>query len=310
MKKITILTPVYNEESNIQIFYTNILNFFENYPNYNFHIFFTDNASTDDTLNNISNICMYDNRVSCISYIKNYGYERSIYSGICNVSDDTDALIFMDVDLEDPIYLLGSFIARYEEGHDFVYGIRKSRSESKVLSFFRTVFYRLTSIISGNSSSRNVGNFSLISRKVINILKSINDPEPYIRGILFSLNLKSIGIEYDRSARTFGISKFSYFRLIDFATLSLVNSLKSPALLPLRLSIFILIICFIFLIFYFSSKFLYGDNWPPGFATLITFSLTSIVINTFFFGLFGFYIIKIYKILEVHGITIISKKIN
>ena len=308
MKTITILTPVYNEEKNILLFYNSLVNFFSKNKNYYFDILFTDNASTDNTLIEISKLASFDTRVHCISYIKNYGYERSIYTGICNIN--SDALIFLDVDLEDPVYIINDFLTYYEKGYEYIYGVREHRAESFALSLCRKSFYKIISSITGITKSHNVGNFSLISSRVINILKQINDPEPYIRGILFSLNLKSKAIPYSRETRLHGKSKFSFFKLCDFAALSIINSFKSPALLPIRASFVVLLISLFFILFYFVSKFLYGDNWPPGFASLIIISLLIIFINTFFFGLFGFYIVKIYKILESKNVTIVSHKIN
>lgn len=301
--KLSIVCPVYNEESNIDYFYTSVKSYLSQL-NIDYQILFSDNASTDSTLECIKSIAKIDNNISYVSYIKNYGYERSIYTALCSVTGSHAAVL--DVDLEDPIELLGSFIELANTGYQFVYGIRESRQESIFLTTMRRFFYRLVSVMLSNKNAANVGNFFLVDLSVINIIRQINDPDPYLRGLLFSLNLHSVGVPYGRNSRIYGSSKFGFLKLVDFAMLSIANLVGRPVLWSLRLSFFSVSVLFCFIAYYIGSRILYSEQWPPGIATLIILNLFMISMFAAFVGVFGFYIVKIYKQLEVKNITIIA----
>ncbi|HEY3375057.1 MAG TPA: glycosyltransferase family 2 protein [Candidatus Aquicultor sp.] len=308
-KLISILVPVFNEEDNIIPLYTRVLDVMAQLVDrYDYEFVFTDNHSTDRTFERLEKLSKLDKRVHVYRFSRNFGFQRSIYTGYYNAKGH--AAIQLDCDLQDPPELITEFVRYWEEGYQVVYGIRQTRKEGWVINRIRNVFYWLIDILSEDILPRDAGDFRLVDRRVINELRKIDDYQPYLRGTIAAMGFKQIGIPYDRAERMHGKSKFSLGGLFKLATDGILNH----SIIPLRISTFtgltISLLTFLGILGYFFGKLFLGKEWPAGFATTTTLILLSLSLNALFLGIIGEYLGRIYQQVKKRPMTIIESEIN
>ena len=234
MKKISVITGVYNEEAIVRDVYKEINRIFmELVKDYEYEHIFMDNCSTDNTLSILKDIAMQDKRVKIVAYSKNFGPIKSEMIGY--KFSTGDAVIGFEANLKDPPELIITFIKYWENGYDVVYGVRTKTGDNFILSLVRKIFYKLINAFSGEDLPLNAGGFRLVDRKVVNELIKLDDFKPYTRGLISSIGFKQIGVEYKRRSRPKGASKSSFNYLVDFA----INALISYSILPIRLCTYI-----------------------------------------------------------------------
>lgn len=306
---ISIIVPIYNEEEVITTFYETLCRILENIEKdkkYEFEIIFNDNHSQDNSFSLLKSLSIKDKRVKVYRLSRNFGYQRSIYFGY--IKSRGDAAIQLDVDLQDPPELIKVFLKEWENGFDFVYGIRKNRSENFLMQLIRRIFYRLMSKISDVPIPIDAGEFRLIDRKIIEVLKVIKDHQPYLRGLIASIGFRQKGIEYNRAKRVSGKSKFSLPSLMGVA----IDGFTTYSIAPLRL-----MSLFGFLIFFFSiigfltymiSSFYYDGEWPAGFTTLALLILINLGVVSLFLGIIGEYLARIFRQTKTEPIAIIEEE--
>ena len=298
LKLVSIVTPVHNEILAIDTYFNKVLDFINNSDlKCKFEIIITDNCSTDGTFEKCKEYAETDKRIKIYKFIKNYGYQKSIYFGYSRSKGE--CALQLDCDLQDPIELLPDFLEYYKDGYELVYGIREKREESFFNQLLRKLYYKIVRKFSKSDLPLNAGDFMLIGRKSLDALNKISFENIYIRGELHSLGVKKKGIKYSRKARKEGNSKF---KLLSINVLSLAkDGFFSQSNLPLRLSIYFFIAFFIFSItaifIYFFLKII-GIEFPAGYISLVLFILLSIAINSLFFGIIGEYILRIYSMLK------------
>ena len=287
---VSIVVPVFNEADNVNPCYEELSALALKAPDFDFEFIFTDNASTDLTHVMIDRLCERDARVKYVRYSANVGYQTSIYVGLCVASGA--AVAELDCDLEDPPELLLEFIAHWKQGFDVVYGIRKSRAESSLKTALRKLFYRLMARISATDLPVDAGDFRLLSRRVVDILREVPEREPYLRGLVASLGFRQMGIPYSRRPRNAGRSKFNFFGNFDLALQSVVGYSKAPMRFATYLGFLITILCILFGSGYLLCR-IFGWINQPGFTTLIVVVLASWSSTLLFLGLIGEYIATI-----------------
>lgn len=307
-KTVSIIVPVYNEEENILPFYSRLINVIDKIEKYQFEIIFTDNHSTDNTSELIKEICLMDKRVRYIRFSKNFGFQKSIYTGY--ISANGDAAIQLDCDLQDPPEMIRSFIAFWENGYQVVYGVRIARKESWLMNSARKVFYRVANFLSNGELPVDAGDFRLVDRVVLDVLKQIDDQQPYLRGLIATMGFRQIGIEYKREERKYGKSNFSWS---DLAALA-IDGILNHSIIPLRIATYtgisVSVLTIIGVIYYGLQKIYFGKLWPSGFATTTILILLSLSINALFLGIIGEYLGRIYQQVKKRPITIIESEIN
>lgn len=256
----------------------------------------------------MKNIYNADPRVRVFKFSKNFGYQKSILAGYLKANGD--ALIQLDCNLQDPPQMIIDFIRIWESGFNVVYGIRRTRKENVFINVVRILFYKLINYLSEDPLPPNAGDFRLIDKKVVNFLRIIDDPQPYLRGTIASVGFKQIGIPYDRNERLRGSTKFSIRDLFGLAFDGILNH----SIIPLRIATFTgIIVSFlslIFSIFYIIGKLFYGYDWPAGFTTLTVVMLGGIGLNALFLGIIGEYIGRIYKQLKKQPLVVIDVELD
>jgi len=308
-KLITICVPVYNEEPNIQPLYEAlrpVLTLLS--ERYDFELLFTDNHSSDRTFEQLSELSALDPRVRVLRFSRNFGFQRSIMTAYANALGD--AAIQIDCDLQDPPSLIVEFIRKWEEGYYVVYGVRRGRRESGFMNATRKLFYRMINSLSEDDLPLDAGDFRLLDRRILDELKRIEDYQPYLRGTIASLGFEQIGIPYDRDQRQRGESKFSLGALIGLAIDGILNHSIVPLRIATYLGLAISLITFLAIVFYAVGRLFFGQNWPPGFATIIVLILGSLSLNALFLGIIGEYLGRIYKQVKRRPLTLIEREIN
>ena len=235
MKLISIICPVFNEEECIPLFYQRLINTLSAFNGqYLFEIIFTDNNSTDSSYSILKNLASIDKAISILSLSRNFGYQKSLLAGL--TYSKGDAVVFIDVDCEDPPEMIGSFIEFWEQGFDIVYGLRKGRPELKVVTLFRNIFYKVLKNIGDTPINLNMAEFSLLSRSVCNQILINRTTYPFIRNEIAYVGLRQKAIPYDRQNRVAGVTHYNFPRMFSFAIAGIFTS----STLPLRLSLYIL----------------------------------------------------------------------
>jgi glycosyltransferase involved in cell wall biosynthesis len=302
---ISIVVPVYNEEANIGPFYAAVTEATAKLePEYSFEFVFTDNHSVDGTFPLLCDLAARDSRVRAYRFSRNFGFQRSIMTGYSRAKGD--AAIQLDVDLQDPPELISRFIEEWQDGADVVYGVRVKRQESWIVNIQRVMFYRLIDHLSEEKIPLDAGDFRLISRRVIDLLKSFEDAQPYLRGTIATLGFKQVGIRYNRKARVRGESKFPFSKLVSLA----IDGILNHSIVPLRISTYfgfaVSTLTFLGVIIYSTAKLVRHAAWPAGFATLATLILGSISVNAMLLGIIGEYLGRMYRQLKPRPLTIIE----
>lgn len=307
-KLISFVIPVFNEEENIAPFLVAVNAATDALANrYDFELLFTDNHSTDSTFAQLNEHAKADKRIKVIRYARNFGYQRSILTGYrsCN----GDAAIQLDVDLQDPPALIAEFLAKWEDGNEVVYGVREKRDEGFFIRSARRIFYKLINWVSEVDLPVEAGDFRLVDRKVLDLLKRYDDSNPYIRGLISGIGFQQVGVPYQRARRERGSSKFSLLQYVQIA----MDGFVSQSVLPLRLATYtgigIALLTVLASFFLIVANLLFGADWPRGFATITVLILFGISLNALFLGIIGEYIARIYRQSVKQPLTVVEATI-
>ena len=308
MKLISIITPCLNEEENVKIIYEKIKTFFSNKKNYNYEHIFIDNKSEDNTRNILREISSVDKNVKVIFNTRDYGQWASPFYAL--QQSDGDAAVLLVADLQDPPELLDEFLKFWEQGYKTVIGIKENTEGSKLSFYLRKLFYKLINKFSKIELFENFMGFGLYDRKVLNIFKKFNEPEPYLRGIIADINFKVKKVNYTHKERTVGKTKNSIISLIDLALVAFTAYSK----FPLRIiSIFAFIFSFISLLIgtiYIVYKLLYWDTFATGIAPLIFIMSVFFSLTFIFLGIIAEYINSINTRFRARPLVIEEERIN
>lgn len=284
-KQISIICPVFNEQTNILMFYERIKKVQEQVcDRYDFELLFTNNRSTDQTIKIIRSLHERDKTVMLLTFSRNFGYQASVMAGITYAKGDASVVI--DVDCEDPPELILTFIEKWEQGYDVVYGIRKKRLESRIVQWMREAFYWLLHQMGDNEVIMNMAEFALITKEVRKEILSNKSTYPFLRTEIGYAGFNRIGIDYIRQNRQHGKTHYNFWGMTAFA----IGGILSSSTYLLRLSAFLGIVLLplnlIFLILNLLVSF------GKAFETIVTLDLMYLV---FFLAVLSIYNARIYK---------------
>jgi glycosyltransferase involved in cell wall biosynthesis len=307
-KLLSIITPCFNEEKNIEELYKRISILISKYKYYNFEILFIDNASTDNTVKIIKKIAEHDSSVKLIINERNFGHIRSPYWGILQTSGD--ATIYMASDLQDPPELVIKFIEYWEQGWKVVLAAKQKENYRTLRSFLSFTYYKILDKLSSINVVRNASGFGIYDKSVIDQLRKINDPYPFLRGLICELGYDIKIVNFIGEERKAGISKNNFYSLYDIAMLGII----SHSLIPLRLATFTGIIIGLFSIIiallYAVIKILYWNSFPIGIAPLIIGIFFMFGILFIFIGVLGEYVASIQTYVKNRPIVVEKERIN
>jgi len=289
MPLLSVVTGCYNERDNVVELYQRVCRVFaQSLPDIDFEMIFIDNASTDDTVDLLRDLAHRDRRVKVIVNNRNFGAVRSGYHGLLQARGD--AVIGMASDLQDPPEMIPQFVAKWRAGYKIVLAQKMTSEESPAFFLVRKTYYSVVSRLSDIELVANATGFGLYDRRVIEDIRQINDPYPYLRGLICDLGYERALIPFTQPTRKRGLTKNNLYSLWDVAMLGITNHSK----VPLRLATFgglgvaalsLLVACG-----YFVYKLLYWDSFQLGLAPLVIGIFFIGAVQLVFVGLLGEYI--------------------
>lgn len=309
MKKISILIPCFNEVENVELMGKSVINVLnETLPQYDYELLFIDNCSTDGTREVIEKICRENKKVKAIFNVTNFGQFNSPFYGMCQTTGD--CTISMCCDFQDPIDMIPRFVETWEEGYKIVSGIKTSSRENRIVYFFRSMYYKVIQNMSTVQMIEHFTGFGLYDKTFIELLRKLDDPIPFLRGIVAEYGFKRKDIEYEQARRRAGKTKNNFYTLYDAAMLSFTSYTK----VGLRLATFLgflssgisLIVAFVYLIL----KLMNWDSFQAGYAPIVIGVFLIGSIQLFFIGLLGEYILNINTRVIHRPLVVEEKRIN
>jgi dolichol-phosphate mannosyltransferase len=229
---ISIVTPTYNEYNNIDKFIRRVRSVIAENDEFQFEIIIIDNFSIDGTVEKLKNYALNDKNIKLILNSRNYGHLISPYYGILNAHGD--AVVFLVSDLQDPPELIQEFINRWKKGYKIVLGVKKTSETNSFINLLRRLYYRVLNKISRVEIINDATGFGLYDKKIVDLIRDINDPNPYFRGLICELGYKIDKVEYFQKKRNQGLSKNNIYTLYSMAMLAFTNY----SYVPIRLSFF------------------------------------------------------------------------
>lgn len=311
MKQLTVVTPTYNEEDNVESIYKKVKEIFstQKYKSLiTYKHLFIDNSSKDGTIKILRKLASEDKNVQIIINRKNYGHIRSPYYGLTQTN--TDAAIFLVADGQDPPSLITTFVEKWLNGEMMVLGVKSKSNENKIIFRIRKTYYKLLNFISYEPLIENFMGFGLYDKEVINYIKSIKDPEPYLRGIVVESGYDYSIVKYNQEIRKAGKSKNNFFTLYDMAMIGITSFSKAPLRL---ISLFGFIFSFLSLfssIAYVIYKIIFWERFVAGVIPLILISSILLSIILLFLGIISEYILSIHLRLKERKIVEEKERIN
>jgi polyisoprenyl-phosphate glycosyltransferase len=307
-KHITILTPCYNEEGNVRPLYQRIRSATAACGEITFEHLYIDNASTDGTVAELRKIASEDPSVKVIINNRNFGHVRSPYHGLLQAKGD--AVVVMASDLQDPPELIPEFIRLWQQGNDVVVGQKVNSAESSLLFAGRRAYYRLLKRIADVDLLENVTGFGLYSRRVVEELRALDEPYPYLRGLVSELGYTIASVPYQQPLRQNGLTKNNFYTLFDVALLGLTSHSKVMLRLATMLGFGMSALSFAVGVVYLVYKLIYWDRFPVGVAPVVIglFFFTSV--QLFFIGIIGEYIGAIHTRVSRRPLVIERERIN
>lgn len=309
MKKLSIVVPTYNEEDNILPISNAIVNeLVTECPEYDYELIFIDNCSTDNSRKLIREVCTENPKIKAIFNAKNFGQFNSPYYGICQTNGDCVMLICAD--FQDPIDLISVLVHEWEKGYKIVSCIKTSSKENKIMRFLRTCYYRIIKSMSDVEQIEHFTGFGLYDKEFVEILRNLNDPTPFLRGIVAELGFKRKEIAYEQQRRAAGKTHNNWASLYDAAMLSFTSytktGLRAATILGAAIGVASLLIGLVYLILKLSD----WDRFLGG--TVPTLLMVCILgsMQIFFIGLMGEYILSINKRVMKRPLVIEEERIN
>jgi glycosyltransferase involved in cell wall biosynthesis len=311
MKKISIVSSCYNEAENIEELCTRVFKVLDKYnEKYEFEYILLDNKSTDNTAEKLKELAKNDSRIKVILNSRNFGHIRSPYYGILQATGD--AVIYLASDLQDPPELIEDFITNWENGYKIVLG-KKTKSEESFLFFFvRKMYYEFISKIADDNSMlvKNCTGFGLYDKAVIEILKGIDDPYPYLRGLICDIGYEKAFVEFTQPTRKRGITKNNFYTLYDNAMIGIVKHSKVPLRVMTFLGFIFSFLSLAIAVLYFILKLVFWSKFSLGLAPIIISLFFFASIQLFCLGVLGEYVGAIYTRVNKKPLVIEDDRIN
>ena len=310
-KHISILTACFNEEENVEALVHAVAEVFSVYPQYTYEHIFIDNASFDSTVSILRRITENDKHVKVIVNARNFGHIRSPFHGLMQCKGD--AVISLVADFQDPPEMINEFLEKWEEGYKIVVGVKKSSKENPLMFFVRRLFYNLLSQASkssGETPIKNFTGFGLYDQQFISVLRTLDEPYPYFRGLITELGFSRFEIPYTQPQRAAGKTKNNFFTLYDMAMLGFTNHSKLPLRLSAFIGFFAAILSLLVALGYFVYKLLYWDSFQAGTAPMVIGIFFFSSVQLFFIGIIGEYIGAIHTQVRKRPLVIEKERIN
>ena len=301
---ISIVVPVFNESEVIDTFYERTRSVLLSLEHVRYEIIFVDDGSSDDSLDKLKRISQGDPSVSVLKFSRNFGHQVAITAGVDHAT--SDAVVVIDADLQDPPEVIPELIAKWHEGYDVVYAVRNARAgESALKLITASLFYRLLKRLSKVDIPKNVGDFRLMSNRVVRHLNQLRERDRFVRGLVSWVGFRQTGIFYSRDERFAGETKYPYRKMIKFA----LDGITSFSTLPLKLATWLgylsSFLAFLYACSVFVQKYVFNIT-EKGWPTIIISVLFLGGVQLICIGIVGEYIGRIYDEIKQRPLYIIE----
>ncbi|GFI10628.1 putative glycosyltransferase [Lachnospiraceae bacterium] len=309
MKKISVLIPCYNEEENVVPISKAVTEILEGeLSEYDYELVFIDNYSTDRTRDLLRMICGRNSKIKAIFNVTNFGQFNSPYYGICQTTGD--CTIAMSCDFQDPVELIPVFVREWENGYQIVSGIKSSSKENGFIYFLRSMYYKVIKNMSSVEMIEHFTGFGLYDKTFVKLLRQLDDPIPFIRGVVAEYGYKRKDVEYEQPKRRAGKTHNNWYSLYDAAMLSFTSYTK----IGLRLATFVGFLGSAFSILvavvYLTMKLVWWDRFPAGMIPVLLGIFVIGSMQLFFIGLLGEYIMNINTRVMHKPLVVEEERIN
>lgn len=309
MKKVSILIPCYNEEENVGPMSQAITELFEKeLTQYDWELLFIDNDSHDNTRALLRGICQNNPHIKAIFNAKNFGQFNSPYYGILQTTGD--CTISMVCDFQDPIELIPRYLEEWENGYKIVIGIKTSSKESKIMYGLRSIYYKMIKKFSDVEQIEHFTGSGLYDKSFVDVLRDLNDPTPFLRGIVAELGFRRKEIPYEQPQRRAGVTHNNWYSLYDAAMLSFTSYTKVGLRLCTLSGVLCGILSFIVGMFYLIMKLTHWNSMDAGMAPMLIGVFFLGAVELFFIGFIGEYIMSINQRVMKRPLVIEEERIN
>lgn len=304
---ISIIAPLYNEEAVFDQLCQRLTDVIDN-AEFSCEVILVNDGSIDNTAVLIEKICKADNRFSGILLSRNHGHQLAVSAGLA-YSRGQKGVMIIDGDLQDPPELVNEFYKLLMGGNDVIYAIRKNRKESFFKKAAYKIYYRLQKKISSFNIPIDSGDFSMLSRRVVDVMNDMPEQSRYLRGMRAWVGFKQIGYEYDRDERQAGETKYSWSKLFELAFNGIFNFSDFPVRIITRLGFFTIVFSLIYFVYNLYRKIYYQDV-PHGFTATILAIILFSGVQLISLGLIGEYVLRIYNQVRNRPLFVVDKVIQ
>lgn len=292
MKKISIVVPCYNEAENILAMSKALTAVMAPYNDkYEYEIIFIENCSTDNTRSIIRQICKGDERIKAIFNIRNFGPFNSPYYGL--LQSTGDCAILFSADFQDPLNMISKFIEEWENGYKIVIGQKTSSKENHLMYMLRSCYYKLIKAFSDIQQIEHFTGFGLYDKQFLEVLRSLKDPMPFLRGLVAELGAGLKIIPYEQQKRRAGKSSYNFMRYYDAAMLGFTSYTKIGLRVATFIGVGVAVLSLLIAIVYFILKLIYWDKFVAGISPILIGIFFLGAIQLMFLGIMGEYILNI-----------------
>lgn len=309
MKKISVLIPCYNEAENVGPISRAVTEILEKeLPQYDYELVFIDNDSTDGTRDIIRGLCADNPRIKAILNARNFGQFNSPYYGMLQVTGD--CVIEMVADFQDPVEMIPKYIHEWEKGYKIVIGIKTSSKENRLMYWLRSCYYKTIKKLSDVEQIEHFTGSGLYDREFIEVLRNLDDPTPFLRGIVAELGYRRKEIPYEQPRRRAGKTHNNLYRLYDAAMLSVTSYTKAGLRLATIFGSICAVVSMLIALVYLVMKLIWWDRFPAGMAPMLIGMLFLGSVQLFFIGFLGEYIMSINQRVMKRPLVIEEERIN
>jgi len=311
MKKISVMIPCYNETENVIPISEAVVDVLENQlSEYDYELVFIDNASTDGTRDKLRQICAANKKIKAIFNVTNFGQFNSPFHGMCQCTGD--CVITMCCDFQDPVEMIPVFVKKWEEGHRIVSAVKSTSKENPFIRFLRTVYYRMIRKMSTVKMIEHFTGFGLYDKTFISLLRELDDPIPFVRGIVaeYGAGFNMIQVEYEQPKRRAGKTHNNFYTLYDAAMLSITSYTKIALRLATFFGLFSSFVSIIIALVYLVMKLVDWYGFEAGSAPVVIGVFLLGGLQIFFIGLVGEYILNINTRVIHRPLVVEEERIN
>lgn len=308
MKKITVVTACFNERENVGDLIEAVNQVFAGLKGYTHEHLFIDNASSDGTVDVLRAICKKQAHIKVIVNSRNFGHIRSPFYALTQAH--ADAVISLVADFQDPPEMIVEFIQKWEQGNLIVVGVKKSSHEKKGVFSLRKLYYRMVRKMAEVDLLDGFTGFGLYDKKIIDILRSIDDPYPYFRGLICEIGFERAEIAYDQPSRKHGKSKNNFFTLFDMAMTGFTSTSKVPMRIATLSGFFMSLVSLAIMLVYLVLKLVMWHSFTAGTAPILIGVFFFASVQLFFIGVIGEYVAAINTRVIGRPLVIEKERIN